>query len=355
MIRSGLRFLSAAFVTTMLVSGAWAQDQPIMLPTPFDFANTNPPATWEFNAAILFLQPNAGNLEYATLVSPLPAPTPNWYNQSIDPHYTPAFRFGARRVLDDANDFQVSWTHLDTNDSASVVGRPDQFVGPPYLVGPGANAYTVGHGNVHFGWDAVNLDFGHLWGIGQYAQVRVFGGVQFARIREELTGSFSNYSGTTTTTNVTSGLFTGAGPRLGARGQYNRGHLQLFGELGAAAIIGTNQSHINFYSTSPSLANLNITPPNTQSMNSPTATQVIPALDTRLGAAYALPLTNYGLIKFEAGYQAVVYVNAINSYSMTEVTTPPVVQSVGVFLATVQHQQNNFMAQGPYLSASWVF
>ena len=111
----------------------------------------------------------------------------------------------------------------------------------------------------------------------------------------------------------------------------------------------------DFTVPSLALAGLGITPPNTQSLTSPNATQVIPSIGSRFGASYAFPFTNYGLFKIEAGYQAVVYVNAVNSYLLTEVTTPPVVQSVGVFLATAQHLQNNFTAQGPYLSASWVF
>src|SRR5271163_4439823 len=37
---------------------------------------------FEASASLLFLQPGGGNLEYGTLVTPLPLPTPNWANQS---------------------------------------------------------------------------------------------------------------------------------------------------------------------------------------------------------------------------------------------------------------------------------
>jgi hypothetical protein len=72
-----------------------------------------------------------------------------------------------------------------------------------------------------------------------------------------------------------------------------------------------------------------------------------------LATAYTFPLTTYGLFKFEIGYQAAVYFNAISQYSLTQVTTtlPP----VGVFLATEQHSQSNFTDQGPYLTGSWLF
>ena len=45
-------------------------------------------------ASLLFLQPASGNLEYATLVSPLPVPTPNWANQSLSPELSAACNVG---------------------------------------------------------------------------------------------------------------------------------------------------------------------------------------------------------------------------------------------------------------------
>jgi hypothetical protein len=73
-----------------------------------------------------------------------------------------------------------------------------------------------------------------------------------------------------------------------------------------------------------------------------------------LGGSYSFPLGN-GCFKVEAGYQAVAYVNAINSYSLTQVATPPVVSGVGVFFATAQHTQSTFTAHGPYLQGTWGF
>ena len=306
---------------------------------------------FEVSASLLYLQPGAGNLEYGTLVSPLPVPSPNWENESISPKYTPAFNFGLSYfVPESGNDIRSTWTHLDSTDSASFVGSPDQMAGPPYLIGPGANAYNIGNGSVHFGYDAVNLEAGHLWDTGGLFHVRVFGGVQYASIAQDLTGTFSNNAGTETTSNTTYSRFFGAGPRLGVNSQFNYCRFQFLGEIAAAVLVGNQQSHIDFSTTSttpvPGLAY-----PNTQSFTSPNATQVIPSIDCRLGASYTFPLN----FKIEAGYQAVVYVNAVNTYSLTEVTTPPVAQSVGVFFATGQHLQSNFTAQGPYLSASWAF
>jgi hypothetical protein len=115
------------------------------------------------------------------------------------------------------------------------------------------------------------------------------------------------------------------------------------------------ESRIDFTATSPALAGLGITPPNVQSLTSPDATQVIPSIDSRLGGGYTFAMSNRGILRIEAGYQVAVYINAVNQYSLTEVVTPPVDQSVGVFLRTAEHLPSNFTVHGPYLTASWAF
>ncbi len=74
---------------------------------------------FEISGSLSFLQPGAGNLEYGTLTTPLPLPTPNWSNQSLKPDFIPSFTLGARYMADESNDIQLNWTHLHatTNDS----------------------------------------------------------------------------------------------------------------------------------------------------------------------------------------------------------------------------------------------
>jgi hypothetical protein len=303
----------------------------------------------EVNASLLYLQPGSGSLEYGTLVSPLPAASPHWENQAISPNYSPAFNLGLRYfVPETCNDLRTSWTRLDSTAGASFVGGPGQFAGPPYLIGPGATAYNIGGGSVHFNYNAVNFEAGHLWRSGPAFQVRVFGGVQYASISQNLTGTFLNYADTMSESNTTYSNFSGAGPRFGVNAQFNRRNFQFLGDMAAVAVIGTQHSRMDFVTNSPGYPN------NAQSFSSPNGTQIVPGFDSRLGASYSIPFRR-GIFKIEGGYQAIVYVNAINSYSLTQVATPPVVGGVGVFFATASHLQNNFTAQGPYLSGSWAF
>jgi Legionella pneumophila major outer membrane protein precursor len=114
-------------------------------------------------------------------------------------------------------------------------------------------------------------------------------------------------------------------------------------------LIGTEESRINFSSTSPALAG------NNQSLTSPNATRVLPSIDARLATAYTFAPSAYGLFKVEVGYRAAVYFGAVNQYSLTQVPTSLMLPPVGVFLATAQHLQSNFTDQGPYVTASWSF
>jgi len=304
---------------------------------------------FEISGSLLFLQPGAGNLEYATLVNPLPAVSPHWENQSLTPKYTPAFSVGFRYMADGSNDIALNWMHLNTTANASVSATPTQMIGPPFLIGPESALYKLGRGTVNFSYDSAKLDAGHTFCAECPFQFRAFGGVELARIGQDLTGIVQSPDDSASMANTTHSLFTGAGPRLGMKGQYAFGNAQFIGEVAGAALIGTAQSRIDFATVSPGVG-LNI-----QSLTSPNATQVIPSIDGRLATAYSFPPSNYGLFTVELGYRAAVYFNAVSQYSLTQVPTSLVLPPRGIYLATAEHLQSNFTDHGPYVTGSWKF
>jgi hypothetical protein len=305
---------------------------------------------FEVSGSLLYLQPGAGNLEYGTLVTPFPIATPNWSNQSLTPKFSPAFRVGAGYMPNVFNDIELSWTHLNSTTNGAFSGTPTQMVGPPFLIGPEANEYKNAQGTVKFAYDSIKLDGGHTFCAECSFQLRVFGGVEFARISENLSGAFLDPDGSASMSYTTPSMFTGAGPRLGLKGQYALGDFQFIGEVAGAGLIGTSQARINVSTISPAIVG-----PNNQSLTSPNATQVVPSIDARLATAYAFPAANYGQFKIEAGYQAAVYFNAVSHYALTSVPTAPMIPPVGIFLSTAQHLQSNFTDQGPYVKGSWLF
>ena len=305
---------------------------------------------FEVSGSLLFLQPGAGNLEYATLVNPLPVVTPHWNNQALAPNFSPAFAVGGRYFVNESNDIALHWTHLNSTANDSVLATPTQMIGPPYLIGPESALYKIAHGTVRSEYDSVKLDGGHTFCVECPFQLRAFGGLEFARIGQDLTGTFQSLDGTASTANSANSLFTGAGPRLGMKGRYALGDFDFIGEVAGAALIGTAQSRVNFVTTAPSLAG-----PSNQYLASPNATRVVPSIDARLASAYTFPPTDYGLFKIEVGYQAAVYFDAVSQYSVTQVPTSLVLPPTGVYLATAQHLQSSFTTHGPYVTAKWFF
>lgn len=307
------------------------------------------PPRFELSGSLLYLQPGAGNLEYGTLITPFPIPTPSWANQSLDPRYKAAFRAGARYMPNESNDVELSWTHQRHTTSGSFHASPTQMVGPPYLIGPESALYKHARGEAQFDYDSVNLDGGHTFCADCSFRLRVFGGVEAARLSQTLSGTFQSPDATASTGYTNYSSFVGAGPRLGLSGRYVLGDAQFIGEVAAAGLIGNAESRIDFATISPALGL------NNQSLTSPDATQVIPALHAKLATAYTLPPSSYGALRIEAGWQASIYFNVVSQYSLNSVPTAPVIPPVGIYLATAQHHRVNFTNQGPYVTGSWSF
>lgn len=340
---------------------------PVSAIDPIQIGVVRSPAAFQASATLLFLQPS-GNLMYGTLVHPFPFPSPHWNNQAVDPEFSPAFNVGLRYDFDGGGDARLEWTHLNSYDHGSVQSRDPyrlgqssgpptvEALGPPFLIGPPL-PFAFAEGIAHFAYDAVNLDAGVFLSTGGNVQLRTFAGVQVARISETLSGRFLSAVDAIAFINESRSVFTGAGPRMGAELHYIAGGLDLLGSIAGAAIIGSRQSHIDFITASPANAAMGLTP-NTQSMTSPSSTQVIPCIDTRLGASYVIPLGRGGLLRCEAGYQAAVYIDAINYFVLSEVEnaiTRPTEGIGSVFMRTAAETQTNFMVHGPYLKLSIQF
>jgi Legionella pneumophila major outer membrane protein precursor len=304
---------------------------------------------FEVFGTLSYLQPGAGNLEYGTLTTPLPLPTPNWSNQSLKPNFGPSFTIGARYMTGDSNDIRLDWTHLNATANDSFFASPTQMVGPPFLIGPSSALYKVGIGSVKHAYDAVNVDAGHTFCVDCSFEFRAFGGVEVARIGQNLTGTFQSPDGLASESNTTTSLFTGAGPRVGMKGQYGLGDFRFIGEVAGAALIGNAQSRIDFTTISPALGT------NNQALTSPDATRIVPSIDARLATSYTFLPSDYGLFRVEVGYKAAVYFDAVNQYQLTNVATGLTLPPVGIYLATQQHLTTNFTDQGPYVTASWSF
>jgi len=304
---------------------------------------------FEVSGTASFLQPGAGNLEYGTLTNPLPPVTPHWRNQSLKPNFAPSFSFAARYMANETTDIQLNWTHLRNTATDSFFASPTEMVGPPYLIGPESLLYKNGSGSVKTAYDVVNLDAGYTFCAECSFQMRAFGGVSAARIGQNLSGLFASPDGAASSGYTVNSLFTGAGPRVGIKGQFGIGDFQFIGEMAGALLISSAQSGMDFTTLSPAFGL------SSQYISSPNATRVVPSIDGRLATSYTFAPTTYGLFKVEGGYKAAVYFDAVNSYELTQVPTSLTLPPIGIYLATQQHLFSNFTNHGPYVTASWAF
>ena len=335
--------------------------------SPFNFGVANASRGFQVNASLLFLQPSSGSLVYANITNPFPFLSPHWSEESVNPDFSPAFNVGIGYSFDCGGDLQLNWTHLNVDDNASVrVPNPYlggtsgpasiQAVTPSFLMGP-PPPFGSAAAVAHFDYDAINVEAGMLLCIGSHVQVRPFVGLQGARINSNLNTTFQSADGTITFNNVANSEFTGVGPRVGMDLHYVARRLDLFGEIAGSALMGTRQSGLDFITNSPTAA-ANGLVPNTQSFTSPDTTQVIPCIDGKLGVSYAIPVGKMGTLKCAMGYQAAVYINAINQYSLTEVEntlTMPYLGNTAVFVQSAVQNQSNFFVQGPILKLDLTF
>lgn len=330
------------------------------------------PARFETSASLLLLQASSSNPVYTTVTNPYPILSPHWNNRVINPDLTPAFNVGVRGLFDGGGDIRLGWTHLNSFDDGSTVsanplppragipplsGPPStQALGPTYLVGPPL-PFATAAGVLHSAYDAVDLEAGLTLCAGHW-RLRPFAGLQYARISQSLTTNYQSVGAIFLFRDVTDSLFNGVGPRVGVDLCWGAGNLDLCGGIAGLALIGRRESSIDFVTSSPQTVAGGI-PVNFQSLTSQSTTQVIPGIDARLGAGYSIPVGRFGVLRCEGGYQAAVYVSAVNQYSLTEVENNLPLQNdegtASTFLRTAVELQRNFLVHGPYVKFVFQF
>lgn len=314
----------------------------------------SPSYTFQMGFTALILQPTGSYLHYAAQANPLPAPSPNWKIHDIETDYHFGFDAELSGIFHGTNsDLTLDWEHFHSEDSAHKSTPSSQMIGPFFEIGPDASPYKKARGHATFHFDQVNLDYGQYVNIGNRLQANLFAGVGYARIKETLHSRYSDGTGAIVRTINVPSQFTGAGPQIGLDFNYRivKG-FQFVGQTMASLFVGTMKNHTKFKAFSPALAGVGVTPPNVQRTKVHHRTQVVPGFEGKLGLAYAYDFKRHYRIKLEAGYQAQIYLNAIQSADIgSEVVTPPVApDTVGVYARTFQRVLSNFALAGPYIT-----
>lgn len=302
----------------------------------------------------LYLQPTASNLNYAAKATTLPALSPDWAISEIKPDYHWGFDVKLDYIFCERNlNIALSWDHFYSKDFASRELPPVDLIGPFFEVGPEAFTFKNAFGEVVFDYDSVNLDCGFFVDIDRYLRTNLFFGINAVRLKQTLTSQFSSFDELTVRKIKTPSTFTGAGPSLGFDFSYNIANgFYVNGGGTASLLVGTLKNHTKYESLSPLLPFLGITPPHEQTTTVDNKTQLIPSFGGRLGVSYCMTFCDCYTLNIEAGYEARVYINAIQSVDIgSELVTPPIAppNSVGVYARTFDRTLSNFALAGPYL------
>ena len=262
---------------------------------------------FQFSGSFLLLKPGADNLGWSTITTYLPIQSPQWAVQNLNPGYQPGFNVGARYVVPcSGNDIQTNWDHLRTSDSSFVaVSDPTtQWISPFNQTGPSTSEFynQIGifylksaQAQLNFAYDMVNLDAGQTVNLGANTQVRLFAGLSWVRLQQQLVSTFYNNTSIdpappataipdpslqyVTLNNTTS--FTGVGPRLGLTATRNVTRaLTLVGQLSGAVLVGSMQpAQYEFQGVFDSNVD-------SESISSRPVNQVVYATDAKLGLGY---------------------------------------------------------------------
>ncbi len=343
--------------------------QPANIANPFLVTIPHFTSMFEINASLLWQQPTSSSNAYSIHTHPLPVPTPNWLINSAKPQYHFGFEVGASYAFNNTgNDVQLNWTRLKTNDSTAV--NPDdngllQFIGPFYQIGPtagGAGGFAPLIGSAaqnHFEYDVVNLDGGQYVNFGHRLQTRLFGGVSYLRIKQDLQTTFfapADVNFSFVSNNISE--FTGFGPRFGFSGTYDLCYgFGIVGQIAASASVGRIRATDHFTETSTAL--LGAAPPipqNVQAITTQHETRVVPGADAKLGFNYVYEYNRNSFLTAELGYKVASYANAIRKVYPNSLVNPPnALQTGTIAVETMGESQSDFGVNGPYFNLSYNF
>lgn len=330
-------------------AGKKPSTQQAIASTPLSFVVPSLPSAVEISGSLLWLQPGGGDLVYAALSSQNGA---NWDNETIEPGYTPSFNIGARYIFNNTgNDIQLDWTSMNSNsnDNTQVNNALNEVLFPHYSTDSDSSNVQSANSSVNFNYDSVNLDVGQYISLEDMLSnsllIRFFGGLNYSNIKEDWSTIYTDNQTFSVNQDIDS-QYQGLGPRVGFHTDYDLNYgFGITGQFAASLLVGEAKTNTSYTSVSPILSETNY-----QTISTNNETQLVPAFDGKLGLRYAHQI-NDNTWTLEAGYQASIYLNALNEAYPSSIVTPDI-QTGTIPVNTMTTKQTNFTTNGPYITAS---
>jgi hypothetical protein len=217
---------------------------------------------FEYTLGALWLKAGASNLNYVIYNKGLPLQSPTWTEEEIHPGFSPAFDLGVRYYLPNAkgSDVNLDWTHLSSTATSSVAAdSTTYFLGPDYEIGPVGIPIRNADGKATFKYDVINLDVGQYLQFGHAVDLRFFGGLSTAFLRENVNANYAGntvglYAGPFNVNQDVISNFTGFGPRAGIHADINTcSGFGFLGEAAVSALFGSIYSKTSYVSSAQQL------------------------------------------------------------------------------------------------------
>jgi hypothetical protein len=258
------------------------------------------------------MQPSSSNLQYAVKNIPDSFSASNWKVNEINTDYNFGFDVGLTTHFHHANsNISLNWQHFHSSDSDSKFDDDSaNNYTPLFNVLEALSLYQETFGKNKFYLDEINLNYGTLLNLGSLINLRLFAGVGFSRLKQNLVSKFYDPSHLDTLKIHSSSTFNGAGPEVGFNfNQKIVAGLSLSGMAKTALLIGAQKNHTTYYSTSIYYDLEELPNPLKQKIEPESKSHLIPTLDGSLGLSYLINFCKHYMINVEAGYRAQIYID----------------------------------------------
>lgn len=323
---------------------------------------------FDFQFRGIALKPSGNNLYYAAEAFPFnpaiatPIVSPRWAIYDLHPKYSFAFDLGLQYTCPERETtFGINWEHLRSRTRGCRTTTGKNMIGPLFSIGPDESPYMIARGCLKFNFDEVNIRFGQQIYSGPCDRLvaDLFAGISYLHISQCFDSTYSDTTGTVSRTIAVPSAFKGAGPQVGVDFDYDIcRRISFAGQVAAGIYVGHVKECTRFISRSPILDTLGDPNPNIQSTSTQKRLQIVPGIEERLGLAYTFrSWCSYFMMRVEAGYEAKVFFNALQStdFSSGVIDVPIRASTAGVFARTFRRALSNFAVAGPYAAINFEF
>jgi len=290
---------------------------------PFQVIVPDKEAGLGISGAALYLQPTSSGLSFLTAYDDnnSTASVVSDSNSIVNPNYAFGFNVGLSYVFPNSgNDMQINWTHFNQSTSRAVglVASSTQYaitsLGFDSKEFDSLSGTGTASSDVSFKYDSIDLDMGQYIAMGTRFEARLFAGLRYAQIKNDISNIYTGQdTGSLTDVETLDSKFTGIGPRIGVDTTYHLYNcLGVVTHFATSLLVGRTETSGNAYIAYTDTEGVAYS--ESYAVSEANQTRVVPAIDAKLGFDYTFKYNNNAKSYFdvEAGYQVTQYIDAID-------------------------------------------